>query len=929
MPNYKFQDVTLSADERTAALLEELSLDEKLLLITTRQQAIPRLGIKEFTIGTEVARGLVCRGRFGEAPSTVFPEPFGLAATFDPQGMSEMGEVVGIETRIYHRQGKASLCVWGPTVDPERDPRWGRNEEAYGEDPCLIGAMSAAYTRGMYGSNERYARVIPTLKHFYANNNEENRMSDNSSIPIILKHDYYLKAFEPAVAKGGARSLMTAYNAINGVEGLCNPELDIICRRQWGLLFSVTDGGDFIQNVQFHKTDRTHTDAIARVYRNHGADIMTDDDNIVRAAAQEALDKGLISESDIDKAIYGVVKARILLGEFDGECPYEGYADDLIACGEHYSVAQRLAEESVILLRNSRGVLPLSKSERLAVIGVHADMNFRDWYTGFSDKNPTILDCLTAELGRENIIYESGNDVVALRSAVNGYYFSVGDNGTFSCDSVTIGEGCLLEMYEWGDDAVSFKSKVSGKFLSDGGIVGCTADEPYGWYVREKFTLEKRGSEFLIRNWQGRYLCVNDKGQIGVSDSLKPDKDCLFHIEMFSAGEDRVRRAVTEAHNAVVFCGNNPQIGARECTDRRHIRLPEKQQRLFNTVKALKEQCVMFLVSGYTYALDDSADTVLHISHAGPAMGAAVSKALFGDISPAGRCPVTWYKSDSELCSIKDYNIIRTKSTYLYYDGEPLFPFGHGLSYTAFRYGSLKTDKALYERDETVRVSLDVENVGMRDSDEVVQLYVTAPNMQRPLPKKQLRAFSRVHIPAGECVPVTLEFEVNDLALWDINTQSGEVYGGIYEIRVGASSGDIRRTCEIRVNASEYEGIDVTKPVPAAASTDYLGVEFTSDTSLNEYALISDWQSSISYCGCRMQTKRRLEVVVSNPASEAELTVVCTQTGAVVSRGNIPPTGGYNNFTTLTFDAEPICGLFTLKFSCSGMIAFKSFRFKD
>ncbi|MBS7370613.1 MAG: glycoside hydrolase family 3 protein [Oscillospiraceae bacterium] len=302
MAEHDFMNKSLDFDARTKALIDELTLDEKLLLITGHQGAIPRLGIKETYIGCEVARGLVCRGDFGEEPTTVFPEPFGLAATFDPSVMQSMGEVTGIETRIRNAQGKSSLFTWGPTVDAERHPLWGRNEEGYGEDPFLIGEMSSAFTRGMVGSDEKYYRVIPTLKHFYADNNEEDRSCDNACIPIALKHDYYLKAFEPAV-KSGAKSLMTAYNEVNGVECVCNPEVDEICKKQWGLLFAVTDGGDFMQNVQYHKSDKNHTEAIARILTNHGADIMTDDEEVVRASAKAAVEQGLLKESDIDKAI--------------------------------------------------------------------------------------------------------------------------------------------------------------------------------------------------------------------------------------------------------------------------------------------------------------------------------------------------------------------------------------------------------------------------------------------------------------------------------------------------------------------------------------------------------------------------------------------------------------------------------------------------
>lgn len=934
MPQFRFQDTALPIDERVKALLEELTLDEKLLLITTRQQEIPRLGIKAFNIGGEAARGLVCRFRADnensdtELPTTVFPEPFGLAATFDTDIMRQMGEVTGVETRIYNKQGKASLCLWAPTVDLERDPRWGRTEEGYGEDPFLTGEMAAAFTKGMYGNDEKFARVIPTLKHFYANNNEEDRTVDNSSIPLALKHDYYLKAFERPIKHGGARSVMTAYNMINGVEGICNPELSAL-KEKWGMLFSVTDGGDFVQNVTNHKTDGTHAETLARVYKNRGADIMTDDREVVEAAAGKALSEGAISESDIDNALFGAIKARFMLGEFDSDCPYNDVPQNLLCCPEHRKTARTAAEEAIVLLRNRRLTLPLKKDERVAIVGVHANMNFRDWYTGYSERNPTILDALKGIVDEEKLSYESGNDIIALRNAENGFYFSVSEDGSFVCDTPLISESCLLELYEWGDDYVSFRSKLTGKFLSERGVVRCDSDEPYGWNVRERFTFLRDGSQCVIKNWQERWLYVTQSGEIAVSDKIKHPQGSKFDVELFASGCDRVRKIVTEARNVVLFCGNNPMIGARECYDRKHLDLPKRQRELADMILSINEDAVLFMVSGYPYAVDSRFGAVLHTPHSGPEMGAAVARTLFGEISPAGRCPITWYSSENELGSIKDYNIIRTESTYRYYKGEPLFPFGHGLSYTAFRYGALQLNKTSFEEGERVEVTLEVQNVGKLASDEVVQLYVSAPRFSSAVPKKELRAFRRLHIPAGETAIVSLAFDIDELAMWDINTNSFALFGGKYEIQVGASSEDILRTAEINVNAEEYKGIDVTKPVPAAASWEYTGVEFLTDKSLNEYALLNDWQSGISYENCRLNHERKLEIVAANPAVKTTLRVFCVNTGELIAAVDIPSTGSFSEFTTVTVDVAPISGMNTLKFQPGGMLALKSFKFFD
>ena len=930
MPEYRFLDGSLSFDERTAALLDELTLDEKLSLLTTHMHAVPRLGIKELWIGAEVARGLVCRdNKNGELPTTVFPEPFGLAATFDTDVMRRMGEVTGIETRICRNKGRASLFVWGPTVDLERDPRWGRTEEGYGEDPCLTGTLAAAYTLGMAGDDEKYRRVIPTLKHFYANNNEDTRVNCNVSIPERLKHEYYLRAFEKPVREGKAGSLMTSYNEVNGVEQIVSLELQRFCRDQWGLLFAVTDGGDFIQNVQYHRRDKNHTEAFARIYSNNGADIMTDNEDIVRKAAREAIDKGLITEKNIDRALFGALKARFMLGEFDSKTPFSRYKEELLCSEEHYQAALTAAEKSVILLRNSRGVLPLSKNQKLAVIGYHADMNFRDWYTGLSPKQSTILDVLTAEVGRENIIYDNGNDVIALRNAVNGFYFSVAEDGTVKCDLPQINETCLFELYEWGDGAVSLRSKYNNKFLTDCGVMKCTAGEPFGWFVKELFYLDRNDRDCLLKNWQKRFLYIDQNGEISVSSSLRAPKNAVFNIELFSDGTERVRRLATEAHQAVVFCGNDPMINARETTDRKHLRLPEKQLRNLDAVIGMNHDAVLFLVSGYPYELEERhLSTVMHICHAGPAMGTAVAETLFGDVSPAGRCPMTWYKSADELCDIEDYNIIRTRSTYLYYDGEPLFPFGHGLSYTGFRYTAIKTDKLSYIKGDTVNVSFELENVGSMDGEEVVQLYVAAPS-DLPLtkPKKQLAAFSRVLVPRGEKVTVQLSFCVDSLAFWNVNKNDFDLLSGCYTLMAGASSADIRRTLDIQINASEYEGVEVSAEIPAVTALDYVGVKFDADSSLREYALINDWQSSISFEYCRMRSYHRVEVTASNPGDPVKLTFVSAENGRVIAEAEIPPTGSLTEFVTVTVPAEPVDGVFTLRCSVSGMLSLRSFRF--
>lgn len=934
MADFKFLDSSLSFDERTRALLSELTLEEKLGLLTAHMNAVPRLGLKEMYIGTEVARGLVCRNqKDGEFPTTVFPEPFGLAASFDPGIMSEMGEIAGVETRIYNKKQKCSLFVWGPTVDLERDPRWGRTEEGYGEDPCLTGTMAAAYTKGMAGNDEKFYRVIPTLKHFYANNNEDTRGRCNAVVPDRLKHEYYLRAFEKPVREGKAAAVMTSYNEVNGVEQLCSRELEF-CRRQWGLLFAVTDGGDFVQNVQFHKRDRTHTEAFAKIYGNNGANIMTDDEELVKAAAKEALSLGLITEENLDKALFGALKARFLLGEFEKKPPFD-FPEKLLCCEDYKKAAEKAAEKSVILLKNSRAILPLSDKRPLAVIGCAAEMNFRDWYTGLSPENPTILDALgsredeNSDCCSEGVVYDSGNDIIALRNASNGFYFTVSEDGSVKCDSPQLCSESLFELYEWGDGAVSLRSKANNLFLTDDGVLKCTAKEPYGWFVREAFYLERNGRDCIFRNFQKRFLYINDKKEIAVASSLRPLPCSVFNIELFSDGLERAGKIATETHQTVVFCGNNPMINARETKDRQHINLPERQRKIIDAVFNANRDSVLFMISGYPYGFDcENISAILHCAHGGPAMGKAVSGALFGDFSPAGRCPVTWYSSEKELCDIEDYNIIRTGSTYQYYEGKPLFAFGHGLSYTGFRYGAAVCDKNCYKSGDIITVTLELENIGGMSSDEVVQLYAAFPN-ELPIskPKIKLTAFERVFVPHGERAVVTLKFNADDLALWNAYGQRFELYGGAYTLHVGASSEDIRKTLEIRINGIDFDGYDVEQFVPASAALDYVGVRLDAAPDLTEYALINDWQSSITFEACRLRGYNKIKLYASNPGGKTKITVTAKETGQLIAEAEIPPTGSLSEFTTVTSQAQPIDGIFSLVVASGGMLSLKGFEF--
>ncbi|MBR5091023.1 MAG: glycoside hydrolase family 3 protein, partial [Ruminiclostridium sp.] len=419
-------------EQKARELVSQMTAEEKLGMLTTHHNAIERLGLGEFYIGTEVARGYV--GREPEKISTVFPQPIGLAATFDSELMHNLGVIAGKEARAYYNENsKGGLMLWGPTVDMERDPRWGRNEEAYGEDVFLTGELTAEYTEGMAGvTDDGYYMTVPTLKHFCANNNELARDSCDVFLPPRLRHEYYYAAFENAIRNGGARSIMTAYNGINGLPAIMNRDVEDVLKKEWGLWFAVSDGGDFMQNVTTHKYCAEMSENYALSLKG-GCDVMTDMDESTREAARKALERGLVTWEDIDRSIVRTVAARLRLGQLDPDCPFNSIDRSVIDCVEHRETNLRAALEQVVLLKNS-GLLPLKKSpKKIAVVGGLADSNLRDWYTGYFTGAVSVYEGIKREFPDAEVVTDRLWDIVAVK-APNGKYLSVHEDGTVSAD---------------------------------------------------------------------------------------------------------------------------------------------------------------------------------------------------------------------------------------------------------------------------------------------------------------------------------------------------------------------------------------------------------------------------------------------------------------------------------------------------------------
>ncbi len=462
------------------------------------QPEIERLGVKPYKHGTEAAHGMAWLGE-----ATTFPQPIGLGCTWNPVLLKEVGSVIGDEARVYFQRNPAinGLTLWAPTVDMERDPRWGRTEEAYGEDPKLTGELTASLVQGIQGDHPLYFKAVATLKHFIGNNNEINRGSCSASIDPRNMKEYYQAAFKPAFVKGGAHSMMTSYNSVNGTPTILHGDVNKVVKEEWGMNgFIVSDAGDLLGIVNDHNYYDSYKDAVAHAIKA-GIDSITDDKEKSCAAIREALDEGLLSEQDLDKALINTFRVRFRLGEFDpaDQNPYANLPESKLCAPEHGQLSLQAARESIVLLKNENNALPLNKEKlnSVAVIGPLADVVYRDWYSGSLPYKVTPLEGIKSKLAGKSVSYSSGNDRVVLKSAANGEALlaSADNEGRLQAGG-SDAAGETFEVTDWGWGSYTLESKASGKLLTsaDDENIAAAASEAFGWFVKEVFKLDEQSN---------------------------------------------------------------------------------------------------------------------------------------------------------------------------------------------------------------------------------------------------------------------------------------------------------------------------------------------------------------------------------------------------------------------------------------------------
>jgi beta-glucosidase len=703
---YPFQNPDLSLDQRAENIVSLMTLDEKLAAL--QNAAVPRLGIP----GPGASEGIhMVVGRVGPLgppiATTSFSQVYGMGETWDPDLIQRAGAVEGYEARYLSQNAKYKrnvLMLFGPTSDLARDPRWGRTDESFGEDPFLTGTMVVSFIKGMQGGKPAYWQSASLLKHFFANSNETTRSSSSSNFDERLMREYYSVPFRMGFVEGGAKSFMSSYNAWNGVPMSVNPVLKNVVAKEWGADWIVTpDAGALEHVVDMHHYMKTMQEVYVQALKIGQNSLLPGFGPRIGPTPQDALKQALaerqITEADIDSAVENKFKSTIKLGLLDppGLDPYSKIGAD----GEtepwntdkDRSVARQIARESIVLLKNSDALLPLDKSalKSIAVIGPNAAQVRFDFYSGATPYAISVLQGIQDKLGSSvTVRYAENND---------------------------------------GDAAVGAAKSADVAIVVVGNDPMCGAANPMQAFNPDA--------------------------------STKPCPD--------------------------------PGMG-REGRDRESLDL--NQEELVKQVYAANPKTVVVLVSSFPYAINWSqanVPAILHITHAAQEQGTAIADVLFGDYNPGGHLVQTWPKSLEQLPPMMDYDI-RHGRTYLYFKGQPLYPFGYGLSYTSFKYSNLRVSARNIAQGASVTISVDVTNAGQRDGDTVVQLYATHLKSKVDRPIKQLEAFKRVNVMAGQTKTVELPLSAQALAYWDTPEHKWVLEKDNVSLAVGDSSADSKLT---------------------------------------------------------------------------------------------------------------------------------------
>jgi beta-glucosidase-like glycosyl hydrolase len=829
----RFLDPAQPVEERARDLISRLTLEEKARLLNHRGTTVERFGILSDR-WNQCLHG-VCWDR----PTTMFPVSIAMAATWDSNLVYEVATAISDEARAiyngWHQDpGFAGehkgLIYRGPVINIERNPYWGRNEEAYGEDPYLTGRMGVAYVKGLQGNDPHYLKLVATLKHYAVNNVEKDRQQLSATVPERLLFEYWLPHFRDCIVEGQAQSIMASYNAINGVPSNINPLLltDIL-KKRWGFLgFVVSDLGGVNSMVKGHmKGKMTFEDAVAQSLIA-GCDFS---DKEFETYLPAAVRQGLLPEARLNDAVFRVLHDRIRLGELDPPAlvPYSRISTQVICSPEHRTLAAKAAQESVVLLVNRNHFLPLDKNKlkKIAVIGPHADAFTPGGYSGRAENpvRPRQGIKNRAAAGTE-ILYARGCEISegAGRDGAIRVDQETGFSGGASVKLEANSTGEYIQFvanipapgaYEVKLQYKSFPARGTYRLAIDGVDQGPPVDmyAPSGSYAclasfgtktfaaagPQPFRFTAVGRNRASSSYAGHF----DRLILAGTTERSFEIEQLVYTTGRESGGDSIAQAAAIARGAdvaLVYVGTDNRIES-EGRDRTRLTLPGRQEELVQAVRAANPRTVVILMNAGPLTIpwiNDNVPAIIESWWGGVEGGNATADVLFGQVNPGGRLPHTVYASENQVPPQDEYDV--TKGfTYLYLHGKPLFPFGHGLSYTEFEYANLRLSARQIPATGKVLVGVDVKNTGPRAGDEVVQLYVHDVECSVRRPIRELRGFERITLRPGATKTVTFALPAEKLAFYDVKTHDFIVEPGAFDILVGSSSDDIRLQSRLEV----------------------------------------------------------------------------------------------------------------------------------
>lgn len=817
---FEFQNPELSPNQRATSLVAQMTLKEKVSQMRYDAPAIPRLGIPQYNWWNECLHGV---GRAGEA--TVFPQAIGLGATWNEALMFDIGTAVSDEARAKHHQFVKEnkrgiyqgLTFWTPNINIFRDPRWGRGQETYGEDPLLTSKMGVNFIKGLQGDDPRYLKVVATAKHFAVHSGpEKSRHEDNYQTSNKDLHETYLPAFKAAIQEAKVASVMCAYNRYRD-EACCgsNLLLDSILRQDWGFDGYVVSDCWAIND--FYLPERHGVSANAQEASALAVSIGTDLNcgNTFDPNLSEAVLTDLIDEEVVDRALERLMAARFKLGMFDDEAlvPWAQIPYEVVGSEKHKALSKRAARESIVLLKNENKLLPLAKEvNTVAVIGPNANTRqaLLGNYHGTSRYNITPLQGIRAKLPQANVLYAKGSDISKewplltpvpsenLRSknesGLLGEYFANSNwagSPEFSRVDSTVN-------FTWIERPIkklktdTFTVRWTGQLIApiDGTYrIGLRACNVGKMYINGSLVVEFQDDHQPTMKYHDLVMSGGEGVDVRI-DYYNFHADPQVQLLWARFDEDLLTPAleIAKQSDIVIMClGLSPDIEGEEMPvvmegfdkgDRSDIQLPSSQRELLKAVVATGKPVVLVLMNGSALAVNYAAQNVPAIIEAwypGEFGGNAIADVLFGDYNPSGRLPLTYYKSVKHLPDFKSYDM--TNRTYKYFSDAPLFPFGYGLSYSKFAYSALTVDSEVSANDP-IRLTVDVENIGAYDGDEVVQVYLQMPGV-REAAKNTLVAFTRLNIKAGEKKTVELSISPDHLLVYEENGTVSRMKGDL------------------------------------------------------------------------------------------------------------------------------------------------------